>query len=111
MGNLGFPWLALGLGLLVAVGLVFSGALSPEGRYDLPLLTMLIVNEFGFFVTAIGAGVGINTLSRDGIQQPLLTVVMDGIQQPLLTVVIACGILAAGFLYVAIKLWPGMGTA
>ena len=32
MGNLGIPWLALGLGLLVAVGLVLSGALSPEGR-------------------------------------------------------------------------------
>ncbi len=99
MGNLGFPWLALGLGLLVAVGLVFSGALSPDGRYELPLLTMLIVNEFGFFVTAIGAGIGINTMTRDGIQQPLLTVV------------IACGILAAGFLYVAIKLWPGMAAA
>jgi hypothetical protein len=99
MGNLSFPWLALGLGLLVAIGLFFSGALSPDGRYDLPLLTMLIVNEFGFFVTAIGAGVGINMMIRDGIQQPLLTVV------------IACGILAAGFLYVAIKLWPGMGAS
>ena len=76
MGNLGFPWLALGLGLLVAVGLVLSGALSPEGRYELPLLTMLIVNEVGFFVTAIGAGVGINMMTRDGVQQPLLGVVI-----------------------------------
>ena len=99
MGNLGFPGLALGLGLLVAVGLVFSGALSADGRYDLPLLTMLIVNEFGFFVTAIGAGVGINMMARSGVKQPLLTVV------------ITCGILAAGFLYVAIRLWPGMAAA
>jgi hypothetical protein len=64
MGNLSFPWLALGLGLLVAVGLLSSGALSPDGNYSLPLLTMLIVNEFGFFVTAIGAGVGINRLLK-----------------------------------------------
>jgi hypothetical protein len=57
---------------------------------------MLIVNEFGFFVTAIGAGVGINTLLRDGVQSTLLMVI------------IACAVMAAGFLYLAIKLWPGM---
>ena len=98
MSNLGFPWLALGLGILVAVGLLGSGVLSSDANYKLPLLTMLIVNEFGFFVTAIGAGVGINTLGKDG-SNPLL-----------LGVVIACAILAAGFLYLAIKLWPGMAA-
>ena len=98
MGKLTFPWLALGLGLLVAAGLLASGALSPGGNYDLPLLTMLIVNEFGFFVTAIGAGVGINTLIKDGAQPSLLMVI------------IACAVMAAGFLYLAIKLWPGMSA-
>jgi hypothetical protein len=96
MGNFSFPWLALGMGLLVAAGLLTSGVLSPETGYALPLLTMLIVNEFGFFVTAIGAGVGVNMLLKSGMQVPLLTVV------------IACAIMAAGFLYLAIRLWPGM---
>ena len=98
MGKLTFPWLALAMGLLVATGLLVSGALSPEGNYDLPLLTMLIVNEFGFFVTAIGAGVGINSLIKDGAQPSLLMVV------------IACVVMAVGFLYLAIKLWPGMSA-
>jgi hypothetical protein len=98
MGKLGFPWLALGMGLLVAVGLLASGVLSPEADYDLPLLTMLIVNEFGFFVTAIGAGVGINTLLKDGLQPPMLMIT------------IACALMAGGFLYLAIKLWPGMSA-
>jgi hypothetical protein len=98
MGNLNFPWLALGLGLLVAAGLLSSGALSPDGNYSLPLLTMLIVNEFGFFVTAIGAGVGINLLLKDGLQTPLLMVV------------VGCAIMALGFLYMAIRLWPGMAA-
>ena len=98
MGKLTFPWLALGLGLLVATGLLASGALSPGDNYDLPLLTMLIVNEFGFFVTAIGAGVGINSLIKDGAQPSLLMVV------------VACVVMAAGFLYLAIKLWPGMSA-
>ena len=95
MTNLSFPWLALGLGLLVAVGLVVSGVFSPEGSYKLPLLTMLIVNEFGFFVTAIGAGLGINALLKQGANSVLAGVV------------IADGLLAGMFLYLGIQLWPG----
>ena len=98
MGKLNFPWLALSLGLLVVTGLLASGALSPVADYDLPLLTMLIVNEFGFFVTAIGAGVGINTLLKDGVQPSMMMVT------------VACAVMAAGFLYLAIKLWPGMSA-
>jgi len=78
--------------------LLAAGALSPGGNYDLPLLTMLIVNEFGFFVTAIGAGVGINMLLKNGAQPSLVMVT------------IACALMAAGFLYLAIKLWPGMSA-
>jgi len=98
MTKLGFPWLALGMGLLVAIGLLASGVLSPEAEYDLPLLTMMIVNEFGFFVTAIGAGIGINALLKNGMQPRLLMVT------------IGCAVMAAGFLYLAIKLWPGMAA-
>ena len=98
MGKMTFPWLAMGMGLLVAVGLVASGVLSPEADYDLPLLTMMIVNEFGFFVTAIGAGIGINTLLKNGLQATLLMVTS------------ACCLMAAGFLFLAIRLWPGMSA-
>jgi hypothetical protein len=56
---------------------------------------LLVVNEFGFFVTAIGAGIGINKLLASGRQATLLLVT------------IACGLLAAGFLYLGIQLWPG----
>lgn len=98
MGKLTFPWLALGLGLLVAAGLLSSGVLSPDNSYALPLLTMLIVNEFGFFVTAIGAGIGINMTLKDRMQMPLLMVIIGN------------AILAACFLYLAIRLWPGMAA-
>ncbi len=99
MDKLSFPWLALGLGLMVAVGLAGAGAFSTDGRYQLPLLTMLIVTEFGFFLTAIGAGVGINMHLKDGTGPALKAVI------------IANAVLAAGFLYVAMKLWPGMAAA
>ncbi len=95
MNNLPFPWLALGLGVLVGAGLLGSGALGPGESYRLPMLTMLIVTEFGFFVTAIGAGVGINRLLASGGQGGLLAAT------------IACGLFACAFLYLGIRLWPG----
>ena len=98
MGKLSFPWLALGMGLLAAVGLLSSGVLSANASYALPLLTMLIVNEFGFFVTAIGAGVGINMALKDGMQKTLLMVIIGD------------AILAVCFLFLAIRLWPGMAA-
>ena len=90
-----FPWIALSLGLLVMVTLLGAGALRPADEHALPLLTMLIVDEFGFFVTAIGAGVGINALLTSGRRPGLLLAS------------IACGLLAAAFLYLGIQLWPG----
>ena len=46
--KLPFPWVALGVGLLIAGLLVQAGALQSEGGRSLPLLTQLIVAEFGF---------------------------------------------------------------
>lgn len=90
-----FPWIALSLGLLVMVVLLGSGALRPAEEHALPLLTLLIVNEFGFFLCAIGAGVGIKYLLNGGLRAGLLVTV------------IGCSVLAAGFAYLGIRLWPG----
>lgn len=94
MTDLPFPWLALGLGLLVAFGLIGAGALGPAEVYRLPVLTLLIVAEFGFFLTAIGAGVGINRLLAHGMQPVLLLSVLG------------CGVLACGFLWLGMQIWP-----
>lgn len=95
MKKLAFPWIALSLGLLVMVTLLGAGALRPAEEYGLPLLTMLIVDEFGFFLTAIGAGVGVSALLKQGIRTSLLVTTL------------ACGLLAAGFLFLGLRLWPG----
>lgn len=94
MARLPFPWLAMGLGLLVAFGLIGAGALGPAEGYRLPLLTLLIVNEFGFFLTVIGAGIGIARLRAQGAQHGLLLSL------------IGCALLAAGFLWLGLRLWP-----
>lgn len=90
-----FPWIALSLGLLVMVTLLGAGALRPAEEYGLPLLTMLIVDEFGFFLTAIGAVIGINVLAREGIRVSLLITTL------------ACVLLASGFLLLGLRMWPG----
>jgi len=90
-----FPWIALSLGLLVMVTLLGAGALRPAEEYGLPPLTMLIVDEFGFFLTAIGAGIGIRELVREGVRLSLLVTTL------------ACIGLAAGFLLLGLHMWPG----
>lgn len=93
--KLSFPWLALGLGLTIAVILVVSGAVDPASKPALPLLTLLIMTEFGFFVTAIGAGLAL----RSGFAQ--------GFGFAMLAVIAGCALLAAGFLWLGLSLWPG----
>ncbi len=93
--KLSFPWLALGLGLTLAVILMMSAAASPASQPALPLLTQLVMAEFGFFVTAIGAGQAIQM----GLAQ--------GYSFALLTVIAGCSLLSVGFLWLGISLWPG----
>lgn len=90
-----FPWLALGLGLILAMVLLQTGAARPDGEHTLPLLTMLVMSEFGFFLCAIGAWLGIRTLLKTAFSMSLLAVVLG------------CSVLAAGFLWLGIALWPG----
>ncbi len=89
-----FPWIALSLGLLVMTVMLGSGALRPAEEYALPLLTMMIVNEFGFFLCAIGAAVGVKSIVNDGFRASLLVTV------------IGCTVLAAGFAWLGVLMWP-----
>jgi len=90
-----FPWLAFGIGLLLAAFLFVSGARNPGAPHALPLLTLLIVTEFAFFLTAIGAVLGARALLRRGLD-PGLSLTTLG-----------CAALAVGFLVLGISLWPG----
>lgn len=95
MNRFSFPWVALTLGIIIAIVLQKAGALDTGGEYALPLLTLLIMVEFGVFVTAIGAVLGVRTLIGQGFS-PFLFVVT-----------LCCGMLSIGFLYLGFILWPG----
>jgi len=81
------------MGLFFHLLLFQTGALSPDGGLSLPVLTLLFISEFGFFVTAIGAVVGGRGLFNQGLKTvPVL-------------VVFSCAGFAAGFIIAGMGLW------
>ncbi len=89
-----FPWLALGLGLLLALLLIRFGPTADGG--GLPLLTALLISEFGFLLTAIAAGIGVRGLLGQGARAVCIFL-------------LACNaLLAVYFLRTGLALWPGV---
>ena len=82
-----FPFIALGFGIVL-------GLVSVAGATTLPLLTRLVVAEFAFFVTSIGAFMSFRQIRGYGMEpSTLITGVL-------------CGALAVLFLLRGIALWP-----
>ncbi len=62
------PWLTLGIGLFLALLLVRFSPLSASSGFILPMLTALLMSEFGFIITAIGAGISVRDVLKQGVQ-------------------------------------------
>ena len=96
--KLSFPWIASGIGLILAMALIKAGILGEAEEMSLPLLTMLFISEFGFFVTAAGSFLAGKSLVRQG----------RSLSNLLLT--LTCGALAIAFFSLGIWLWRGTIT-
>jgi len=90
-----FTWIALSLGLAIAMVALPASAPDADGAAALPLLTLLFLSEFGFILTALGAGVGIRRLRAAGVRFALLAAV------------IGCAVLAVLFVWLGLSLWLG----
>jgi len=98
MKTYNFPYLALALGLFLLFVVTRGSELDTNGVTALPLLTLLIINECGFFLTAAGIFIGIKQLKMSGFK---LT------QNPLYTItVLICILLTIQFTLLGIALWP-----
>jgi hypothetical protein len=94
MKTIHFPYIALALTSVLLLVVLKGSQLNAEGLTTLPLLTLLIVSEFSFFVTAIGSYIGIKHLFKNGFK---------------LTYAIAtalCIFLSVRFMLMGIALWP-----
>jgi hypothetical protein len=87
-----YPWLALGLGLLLGLVLLRFG--TTDAGAGMPLLMALLMCEFGFLVTAIAAGIGLRDLIRQGMNVTMLLLLAGNL------------LLAANFLRMGLAFWP-----
>lgn len=89
-----FPFIAFAMGLFFMLLVIKGSEVRDNGVTLIPLLTLLVVSEFAFFVNAIGAYIGIKHTLATGIK-PLYTIVTT-----------ACILLAIFFSWMGITLWP-----
>lgn len=94
MKKYAFPYIALALGLILLLIILKGSETGSDGNTIVPLLTLLVINEFAFFATAIGVYLGIMHMKAIGIKYGYLAAT------------ILCGVLAIVFLVLGFKLWP-----
>jgi len=94
MTKASFPWIALVLCLPIFLLLSGTVAGGPDGTPLLPLLTRLILSEFGGIVTLIGAISGVRAMLEQGLTVRIFAATL------------ACSVLAGWFLWQGVGLWP-----
>jgi hypothetical protein len=95
MSKSNFPFIALALGLFL-IGVLFkTGAADPDAELVLPLLTVLIISEFGFIVMAVAVFLGGQTLAKNSFDIVLAVVTL------------LCGMLGVEFMLIGLNHWPG----
>ena len=78
------------------MGILFkTGAADPDAELVLPLLTVLIISEFGFIVMAVAVFLGGQTLAKGSFDIVLAVVTL------------LCGMLGVEFMLIGLEYWPG----
>ena len=95
MNKTNFPFIALAIGLFLMGVLFKTGAANPDAELVLPLLTVLIISEFGFIVMAVAVYTGVRSLAKNGFDIVLAVVTL------------VCGMLGVEFMLTGIQHWPG----
>lgn len=89
-----FCYIAIALALPLLILLILSAPESSGGETRLPLLTILIISEFGAIVTAVGAFTGFRKMLNSGNNYYLLITS------------ICCTLIAIKFLHLGVTYWP-----
>lgn len=96
-----FPYIALVLGLLLSLMITKGSELdsnTSDGETLLPLLTLLIINECAFFLTAAGTFIGVKHIISTNFK--------DSSKALYIITIVLCALLCIQFLLLGIKLWP-----
>jgi len=98
MKTVDFPYIATGLGLLLLLVITKGSDTDNNGETLLPLLTLLIINECAFFLTAAGAFIGLKHINSIGFKISIRSFYSIS--------TILCILLTLQFILLGIKLWP-----
>jgi len=94
MKTINFPYLALGLTAFLLLVVLRGSAVNDDGTTVLPLLTLLVVSEGSFFITAIAVYIGSQNIKAMGINSVYSLVTL------------LCLVLSITFMLLGIELWP-----
>lgn len=94
MNKNNFPYIALTLGIICMLIIIVGGEVNENQSTKLPLLTLLVICEFAFFVCAIGAYMCV---------REVMSVGYAGLHT---LVGVVCALLAGRFLVLGINFWP-----
>ncbi len=92
------PWIALFIGLFFSLVLVWNASENSSSQYQLPLLTLLLMSEFGSLINLIAAGIGVRHLITQGFNKLDLLFLVSNL------------ILAVNLLLQGLKLWQGLNS-
>ena len=94
MKTVNFPYIASILGIVIMLLVMKGSQPGADGSTAIPLLTLLVMSEFAFFVTAFGVFIGVKHLRVTGMQ-PLYA-----------AVTVFCALLSMRFAWLGFELWP-----
>ena len=94
MKTINFPYIALALTAFLLLLVLKGSELNSDGTTTLPLLTLLVVSEFSFFVTAIAVYIGSQNIKTKGFRSLYSLVTL------------LCLALSIQFMLLGIQLWP-----
>lgn len=94
MSKYNFPYVALTMGIFFMLVVTLGGRVGDSDSVKLPLLTLLVVSEFAFFLCAIGAYLS------------LRRIIDLGYSAIHALVGVSCIVLSIRFLILGIDFWP-----
>lgn len=94
MKKIHFPYLATALGITFLPIIILGNTVGEDGVRAVPLLSLLIMNEFAFFAAAGGIFIGVQHVKAAGSTPVYMLAIL------------CCVALLAAFTVLGIELWP-----
>ncbi|MDQ7004616.1 MAG: hypothetical protein Q9N67_06755 [Ghiorsea sp.] len=94
MKKVNFPYLAVALCLTFLPIIIIGNSVGADGQRAVPLLSLLVINEFAFFIAAAGIYIGVQHMGNRSLLSLYGLAIM------------CCAVFLVAFTLLGIELWP-----